>query len=115
MKTVWHELVWRVGEVCCVAALAHTAAAADTFYPVRDQAILHDGKTFRGLDDKDVIEHWTGDGKRKWAKEKQVRWLEDGRIYDNWGFNGCDGIIYADMEPKEQFWRVKKAYSAAGR
>ena len=31
------------------------------------------------------------------------RWLEDGRIYDNWGFNGCDGIIYADMEPKEQF------------
>ena len=29
--------------------------------------------------------------------------------------NGCDGIIYADMEPKEQFWRVKKAYSAEGR
>lgn len=77
----------------------------------RDQAILHDGKVFRGLDDEDVIAHWTGDGKRKWGKEKQGKWLEDGRIYDNWGFNGCDGIIYADMEPKEQFWRVKKTYS----
>ena len=51
-----------------------------------------------------------GDGKRKWEKARQGRWLDDGRIYDNWGFNGCDGIIRADMEPKEQFWRVKAVY-----
>ena len=29
----------------------------------------------------------------------------------DWDF--CDGIICADMEPKEQFWRVKAAYTAS--
>ena len=42
MKTMQYNLIRRVGEVCCVAALAQTAAlssaVADTFYLVRDKA-----------------------------------------------------------------------------
>lgn len=74
-----------------------------------DQGILTDGtfKTGYGPD----FANRRRDAKRQLPEAYQGIKIDSLRFMDTFGDRGCDGIVYADGYPKENFYLVRKLYS----